>query len=287
VLPQEQAFEAIRRSVPRTVDAIRLFELVEEGLGERGVRDYWANARERCLWVRDAEREGWFLPRRLVYLELDRRDPPVVPMPEVELPDWLKPPELPEPPPPVEPQVVPLAVPGRPARLMIHEGAANADLSYDQRGLVSESMWTVGDLYWFGKGMTEPFYVDPLAKPPPAPPIGLLTREDLRPEGHRVEELAEMVLALDYDRADAGRVWVPAVTPGGVIGAWGRGLQNLRKAAWEGRVPEQAGWIVIDAFNGTAMAVGDTFDEAVAAWREGGRRLRRARRRTCVRASRP
>lgn len=119
VLTQSEAFASIRRSLPRSADAIHLFERVEERLGDRVVRDYWANARERCLLVRDADRPGWFLPTRLLYLDIDRPPDPVVPMAQFEFPDWM--PELPEALPEPEPKVVTLAPPGRPARLRIED----------------------------------------------------------------------------------------------------------------------------------------------------------------------
>ena len=264
-LTQDEAFLALRRSLPRTVDAVRLFDLVEARLGDQGVRDYWANPRERCLLVRDVAHEGWFLPRRLIYLELDRPPPPSSPLVDIELPDWLKAPEAL---PPTEPEVVTLGPPGRPARLRLEEGAAYVDLTYDDRGRVHGSMGSVGDLFFSGLSKTEPFHVDTHARPAQTPPLGLMVRDDLRPEGHALDALASMVLALRPDQADAGRVWVPAVTPGGVTGAWTRGLWHLRTASWEDRLSSTAGWVVIDAFNGMALATGATFDEAFAAWQE-------------------
>lgn len=58
----DEALDWMRRSLPRVQDAIRLFDLVEERLSEHGVRDVWANDRERCLLVRDVERPDWYLP---------------------------------------------------------------------------------------------------------------------------------------------------------------------------------------------------------------------------------
>lgn len=254
VLTSDQAFTAVRRSLPRTVDAVRLFELVEERLGDRAVRDFWAFPHERALIVRDAARPGWWLPHRLIYLNLDHQVPQPPPGP---FDDWPGP-DL------VEQRVLPLAAPAPPARLRLEHGASYLELLFDHGGAVHQTVVAAGDPA--GRA-DEPFLYDPLGKPPPPPPLPLLTRDDLDPNGHPVDEVAGWVAALPVDEADRGRVWVPAPTPGSVAGCWGRGLINLRLAGWHGLVGPEAGWAAADSWNGAAVATGPTFDAAVEAWR--------------------
>lgn len=264
----EEANDSLRRSLPRVQDAIRLFDRVEERLGERGARDTWANDRERCLLVRDAERPDWFLPQRLLYLEIDLRKPPPATGEPIELPDWLKGLATPAEPEPDAGEPVVLGPAGRSGRLRIEEGPANLEIKYDEGGAWEETTLTVGDEYFFAeRADTESFHLDPHARPPQVPPVSMLTRDDLRPEGHRVDELVEHVLELRREAANRGRVYVPVAQPGGVTGAWRRGLANLRVAGWEGRVPDEDGWVVVDAWNGTAIATGPSFEGALKAWR--------------------
>lgn len=253
----DEAIQAIRRSLPRTVDAVRLFEGVELRLGDGAARDFWAFPNERALLVRDRDRPGWWLPHRLVYLDLDRHVPPE---PKSPLDDW---PPLP----PIDDEkLLPLAAPAPPARLRIDLGPAYFEGLFDERGRIHQTVSTCGDTFC-SRG-NEPFVLDPHARPPQAPPLPLLVRDDLDPSGHPVDEVADWVAALRPEEADRGRVWVPVPTPGGVTGSWTRGLWNLRLAAWHGQLdPGAAGWAVADAFNGAAVATGPTFDEAVAAWR--------------------
>ncbi|MEQ1504250.1 MAG: hypothetical protein ABMB14_18555 [Myxococcota bacterium] len=257
VRARDEAFEAIRRSVPRTVDAVRLFDLVEQRLGDRAARDFWVFPNERALILRDPARPGWWLPHRFVYLDVDRQ---VQPEPPGPFGDW---PPLPE---PVEQSLLPLTVPAPPARLRIDLAGSYFEALFDHRGAIHQTVSSTGDLFGVGRS-DEPFVYDPFGKPPQPPPLPLLTRDDLDPSGHPVDELAEWVTALRPDEADRGRVWVPVPTPGGVTGAWTRGLWNLRLAAWDGQLDARPGWAVADAFNGAAVAAGPTFDDAVGAWR--------------------
>lgn len=157
---------------------------------------------------------------------------------------------------------------GRSGRLRIEEGPAHVEIKYDERGAFQESIVSVGDHFVFAQHHdTGPFHLDPQARPPQVPPLSMLTRDDLRPDGHRVEELVEQVLALRPGTAQRGRVFVPIVQPGNVTGAWARGLDHLREAAWEGRIPNEDGWVVIDAWNGTAIAAGTSLERAFEAWR--------------------
>ncbi|MFZ5476906.1 MAG: hypothetical protein ACOZNI_09045 [Myxococcota bacterium] len=276
--PMALAFEAFKRSLPSFQDAERLFELVEAGLGERGVRDAWSTPAERCLLVRDPERPEWFLPQRLLYLHTEYRENPPIPM-HLEVPERIKRimarKKAKEPPPEEVPEevVVPLSPGGRPGRLCIYEGAAHADIKFGDRGQFKE--WTVstGDTFAFSQADVEPFTLDPQARPKQTPPLSLLLRDAELGDGAPVDVLARLVLELRPELADRGRVHLPAVQPGTATGAWTRGLWNLRAAEWEGRVPDEDGWVVIDAWNGTAIATGPTLDAAFAAWREQVRRV--------------
>jgi hypothetical protein len=127
-----------------------------------------------------------------------------------------------------------------------------------------------GDTWTWGYHHDDrPFAIDPFAKPAQYPPIGLYCRADLDPEGHDIDTMAAMVGELDPARLVKGRVYVPVPMPGGAAGCWMRGLWRLREALWDGRIgEEEAGWVVIDAWNGSVAVVGPTLAEAFAAWRQ-------------------
>lgn len=267
--PARLAVAALRRSLPSFRDASHLFDLVEAGLGERAERDPWATPNERCLLLRDPEHPSWYLPRRLIYLQEDYRAPDPLPM-HVELPERIKRivarQKAKEPPPaPKEEVVVPLSPGGRPGRLCVYEGPAYVDLTFGERGELGACMMTAGDPTSLGAG-DEPFTLDPELRSSPPPPLSLLLQDEALGEGVGVEVLAALVLGLHPERADRGRVHLPAVQPGTVTGAWTRGLWNLREAEWAGRVPDEPGWLLIDAWNGAAVTTGPTLPEAFAAW---------------------
>lgn len=266
-LPAQDAWSAVKRSLPRIQDAMRLVDLVESRLGDRVERDIWCTPNETCLLLRDPDRPGWYLPRRLIYFAVD-----IPPEPEPTFADSI----------PLEVQeafkkarqgpegVLPL--PGaRTGRLAIYEGDAYIDIRWNARGLFEQWSATRGDHTLGDNG--EPFHTDPFLRPPPALPLTLLTRDDLDPQGHSLDELADMIAELKPEMAEKTRVYCPAVQPGMVIGAGMSGLTNLRRAAWDGRVSGEAGWVVIDGWNGTALAEGATFEEATAAWHELVRRV--------------
>ena len=274
--PQKEATGGFRRSLPSARDAARLFDLVEAGLGDRAVLDAWSTPTERCLLLRDPEHPRLFLTQRLLFLQTEHHKNPPIAM-HLELPERIKrivarkekqaPPE--EATPPEDEVVVPLvSASGRPARLGIYEGAANVAVTYGDRGQYEEMCSTTGDMRAWSQGDHEPFTLDPCAKPPRAPPLSMFLREELVPGGVPVEELATLVMELRPEVADKGRVYLPVVQPGTVTGAWWRGLSNLRAAEWEGALGSGAGWAIIDAWNGTAVATGPTLDAAFALWRE-------------------
>lgn len=272
--PQADAIGALRRSLPAMRDAERLFDLVFAGLGARAVLDVWATANERCLLVRDRDRPEWLLPHRFLYLIVDWKEPEYdgPPMSMDGIPpvvqramarrqaEWdarPKPDEL----------VVALAPGGRPGRLRISEEPAFVTLTYRDDGRLGSCHSSAGDPYMAGQADERPFTIDPCARPPQVPPPSLLLDPSLDPAGMSVAALAERVLAMRPDQADRGRVRVPVPQPGNAIGAWSRGLMNLRSAEWAGELGDAGGWAVADAWNGAAIAVGPDFDAAYAAWR--------------------
>jgi len=270
-LTQAEAFDAVKRSLPRVRDAIRFFEQLELCLGERAARDAWAAPGERCLLVRDPEHPGWFLPGRVAYLRVDLPPEPTIDWSHIDVPEWAKAPEPPEPEERDEP--VPLDPGGRSARLILSEGEASITITYDERGVWKEWMVSSGDLHTFLAGGDEGFRLDPYVRPAQVPPHSLLTRPDLRPGGHGADELARMVSELPPPTFDLGRCLVPVVQPGTVTGAWFRGLWTLRRLEWAQALPDASGWLVVDAWSGAAVATGVTFEAAAAAWHDQVRRV--------------
>ena len=266
-LPVRDANAALRRSVPRTHDAVRLVDAIRELLGARGWLDPYAREGATKIALRDGD---WLLPGYLVTLHLDVDRPP--PPPPMEMPPELQaqveaaqaasdayrkrhP----------EPDVVPLGPDQRSATLMLREGGAHYRFEYGLRGVRTETS-TAGSGDRFSTTQDSPFRFDPHARPPQLLPLGLLLRPELDPGGHPIEVLAAWIAELDIPGRQRLRARVPAAVPGGLDGVRGRGLRFLRERAWAEGLPEEAGWLVIDSFNGVALASGATLDEAHEAW---------------------
>lgn len=274
--PQQVARRGLRRSVPSFRDAQRLFDLVLDRLGDQAELDLWAAPGERCLLLRDPEHPGWLLPQRFVYLcarPVDQAEPSVLPM-NLQVPPRLKRfsdrygAELDAARPPREEEPQALIAGGGPGTLQLREGASHYDIDYGPDGAFGSCSVTAGDLFAFAHPDVQPFTIDPHARPPDVPPISLLLRPELDEAGVDLETLADLVVDLQPLGRHRGRVLVPCPQPGTVQGTWARALNSLRQAEWEGRLPDGPGWLVADGWNGTAVAVGHTFDAAVAAWRD-------------------
>lgn len=264
VLLQRTAQRAVIRSLPRITEARILVAKVEERLGEQLYADPIAGPGNRLLYVRDRDDPRLLVSR--VFLELDVDVPAPPPIPLVPLPGAV---EASPPPPGNRPAVLP--GPDRvPGSLRIAEGPAYMQITYGDDGTRCEVVQTAGDAWTWGHHPDDrSFAIDPFAKPAQEPPLGLYCRGDLREDGHDLDTLADMVAELDPARLVLGRVYLPVPTPGGVHGAWVRGLFALREALWEGRIGEdEVGWAVIDAWNGTVIAVGETLSVAFDAWKE-------------------
>lgn len=67
---------------------------------------------------------------------------------------------------------------------------------------------------------------------------------------------------------DPVRVWMPALVQGGVEGTWWRSLVTLKRLFWEDVVPPDARRVVVDSFDGTAVAWGDTLEEVASRWEQ-------------------
>ncbi|MFZ5480646.1 MAG: hypothetical protein ACOZNI_28040 [Myxococcota bacterium] len=282
-LPQQAAQLAILRSVATMNHAARLFDLVVETLGARAWIDPEGGEIRRRLYLRDPERPDWIVPVPLLehawIAGIGQWKGPVMYnpgglKPEDEPDDW-KPGDPPYWEKDPEPDIVPTGPLMRGGELHIRAGHASVEIRYDDRGLRCEAVWSAGDTFTYGRyWTTRPFVVDPLSRPPTPTPLPLLCRADLDRKGQAIERLAEMVLEMEPARAVPHRMLFPLPMPAGVSGAWSRALWALREAAFEGRIPAGAGWVVVDAFEGKALAFGPGFDEAVAAWREEVARIR-------------
>jgi hypothetical protein len=269
VLPQHGAQQAILRSLPRVTDAMRLTERVIARMGDRLYPDVMAGMGNHLLFVRDASDPRFLVSHAFIAMDANVPAPEPIPFAPLELPEHLKAPAAPAEPAPERPRVLP--GPDRfPGKLRIAEGPAHLDISYGPDGTKSETVQSGGDTWTWGYHHEDrPFAVDPFAKPAQYPPIGLYCRGDLDPDGHDLDTLAGMVAELDPTRLVHGRVFVPVAMPGGAAGCWMRGLWRLREALWDGRIGEQeAGWAVIDAWNGTVAVVGPTLDVAFARWQQ-------------------
>lgn len=273
--PQAEARDGLRRSLPSFPAAQRLFARVHEALGDRAELDPWAAPGERCLLLRDPQRPGWSLPQRFLYLRAlpSRPDPGPAIEWQLHLPPRLRrfseryTAELDAELPPREREPTVLAPGGQPGTLHLYEGAAYYQATYGEGGVFKECCLTSGDLHAFAHPREQPYTLDPFARPPQVPPISLLLRPELRSQGVDLDLLVDLVLAMRPLQAHPGRVFVPCPQPGTVQGTWQRGLRNLREAEWAGDLPDGPGWVVVDGWNGAAVAVAPTFEAAVEAWR--------------------
>ena len=253
VLPQRDAQQAILRSLPRITDAMVVAGKVAALLGDRVFSDTTAGEGNSLLFPRDAEERRFILSHPLLLLDADV--PPLLPLPSPSRLD--------------EPRLLP--GPHRfPGKLRIAEGAANIEISYGDDGLRCMTSQTAGDTWTWGYHHEDrTFAIDPFAKPPQVPPIGLYGRADLDPAGHDLDAMAAMITELAPAPRDHGRVFVPVAMPGGVTGCWYRGLSRLREALWDGRIGDDVtAWAVIDAWTGTVAVVRPSLGEAFAAWKQ-------------------
>ncbi len=281
--PRKELIESVKRSIPGSRDAHRLFDLVIERLGERAELDVWSAPFERCLLLREEGRPGWYLPQRLITMVDEQVQPSSggigftlqVPPRLQRRMDRMKEWEAAEAAPKAKEEAAPLSLSpgGQPGRLRVQEGSSSMEIVYDERGAIKETSTSMGDFHGYGDWRRDPFSLDTLARPPQPPPISILLDPSLQPEGIPLDRLAELVCAVDLAARNAGRVWMPCPQPGTVTGSWRRGLQSLREAEWRGEVGEQGGWVVIDGWNGTALVVGPDRDQAFAAWQEEVRAL--------------
>lgn len=284
-LPAYHSQKAIIRSVFTMDRAVAVFDGAVQHLGEMAWIDPEGGDVRRRLYVRDPSRPAWLVPVPLLehawiagigqvtfgaFINRGAVNPEDAPE------DW-QPGDAPWWPTDLEPDVLPQGPDMRGGSLRIAEGPAYVEIRYDDRGVRSEATWSAGgDTFWYARGFnTRPWVLDPLARPPTPRPLALACRPELSLQGHTVDELLGWVLELDPAKALPHRVLLPLPAPGGVAGAWSRALGALREAAFEGRIPDEAsGWVVVDAFEGRALAIGADFDEAVERWRAEVQRVR-------------
>lgn len=272
-IPQHRVRQGLNRTLPASADARRLVALVEDALGARAERDPWATPDEICLLVRDPARPEWYLPTRVLYYHgahVQLKGPSM----EIALPARAermaarreKAEAEAAARGAAESTVVDLPR-GGPARLRISEGPSYVEWIFGQRGERVEQSATVGDHYAFGYSDEEPFTVDPLARPRQSPPVSFLCRDEIDEDGVSIETFARWVAERPLHEVERARVFMPVPSPGGVCGAAARVERPLRRADVEGRIFDDAGWVVIDAWNNTAITCAATLEEAFADWR--------------------
>ncbi len=74
------------------------------------------------------------------------------------------------------------------------------------------------------------------------------------------------VAGLGDEQHGPGRIHYPVRAPGGAAGVWRTGLMACRRALFDGRVDAEARFLVADGVAGTALGVGTTREEALAAY---------------------
>ena len=277
-IPMMHAQKAVVRSLLTMDRAVALFERVHDRLGERAWIDPEGGGTRRRLYLRDAEHPDWLLPIPLLehawvaglgQVSLGTFVNSGAVNPE-DAPEGWEPGDEPWWPQDAEPDILPQNADMCGGSLKIAEGTGHVEIKYDDRGLRSESCWSAGgDTFSYARSFNvRPWVIDPLARPPTPMPFSLACRPELDLRGHSVEQMIEWVLELRPERLLPHRVLLPLPLPGGVTGAWMRAQWALREATFEGRIEDEAtGWVVVDAFEGEAMAIGPEFESAVARWR--------------------
>lgn len=284
-IPMLHAQKAVVRSLFTMDLAVELFDRVVDHLGEGAWIDPEGGGTRRRLYVRDREHPEWLLPVPLLehawvagigQMSLGTFVNSGAVNPE-DAPEGWKPGDEPWWPRDAAPDILPQNPNMHGGSIKIAEGSGYVEIKYDDRGVRSESCWSAGgDTFWYARAFnTRPWVIDPLARPPTPMPFSLACRPDLDINGHPIDQLVDWVLELRPERLLPHRVLLPLPAPGGVEGAWLRAQWVLREAAFDGRIGEDAqGWVIVDAFEGKALAVGPTFEGAVARWREEVLRVR-------------
>ncbi|MEZ4394216.1 MAG: hypothetical protein R3A48_24350 [Polyangiales bacterium] len=265
-LPMRAAYRAMRRSLPTMDHAARVFEAAMRLLGESVWTDPEGGADRRRVHRVDAEDRRWLFPQPSLEhawgggtgaskggLFRNTAFPPPVDAP----PGWTydDPPFDPGDP---RPQVAPRGASMRAGSLAIRQGPARFEIVYDAEGLIEECRTSGSDFYTSALyDGVRPFAIDPQARPPTTPPVSALTDPRLVAEGVSVETLAQMLADMEPS-ASRARVRLPTPVPGGAVGVWTVALRAIRRAIWDGAVPDDAGWVIADGFEGSAVATGDT-----------------------------
>lgn len=286
-IPMMHAQKAVIRSLFTMDRAVELFDRVVDHLGDRGWIDPEGGGTRRRLYVRDADHADWLLPIPLLehawlagigQMSLGTFVNSGAVNPEDAPEDW-KPGDAPWWPQDAEPDILPQNPNMHGGSLKLAEGTGYVEIEYDDRGVRARACWSSGgDTFWYARAFnTRPWVIDPLARPPTLMPFSLACRPELDVNGHSIDQMVEWVLDLRPERLLPHRILLPLPTPGGVEGAWTRAQWALREAAFDGRLPNDAeGWVVVDAFEGKALAVGAGWLTAYSkmprrrSWRPGG-----------------
>ena len=77
---------------------------------------------------------------------------------------------------------------------------------------------------------------------------------------------ADFVAHLGDEHHGPGRIHYPVPVPGGVRGVWQAGRFGCRRALFDGRVPDDARFVVADGLEGAAVGTGRTREEALDAY---------------------
>ncbi len=236
--PEHEVTDAIGAALPTNRHAILLFEMVVEALGERAAVETVAGRTRRLLFCREAPGSASVIPWPLLKLDTVGRSSIVIPLfgPEGEAP----------PRPGKAPRLHGLG----PGEILLHDGPHSITVTYGDDGR------------WFEKTRSES--PDALVGA-----LAALADGTAQP----VELLARYMAGLDIARHGPCRLLLPAPVPS-IEGARNCGLFAIRDALFEGRIPGAARCAVADAFDGSALAWGETPQEALAAWRKEVLRLK-------------
>ena len=276
-LTKQEARLAWRRSLPTFGHAVRCYELLLRVGGDALYDDPDTPGGRRSLHRRDDDDPDWLVPSPLARLtplgpQGDGRFTAAVIRNLGAVPPSDAPPGWTHDDPPYwetdpTPDIGPTGEHARAGRMRFAEGPRFLELSYGDDGLPSESCATGGDSYWYARHFSaRPYAVDPLARPPGSVPVSLLVADSLRAEGIALDEVVEVVLALQDRALDPVRVRLPMPLPGGPSGVRSRAGQGLSRALARDEIPADGGVVIVDGFRGEVLVVAREAGEAMAAW---------------------
>ncbi len=231
-----ESVRAAAAALPSRRHAEMLYDAVVALIGSAGWEETANGGAMRRLFRRDPHHASQIVPWPVLELSIGRRFAVVT--------DWVpfgvEPIDVPPPPPAKPPKLRGLGA----GEIRLVDGPEHIEIVYGDDGAKLETCRS--------------HHRHPLAALPSA-----VAAEG----GNPTELLAQFIAGLAPTRHGPGCIQLPVAMPHGAQGVWCCGLGALRRALFEERVGRGARWAVADGMTGTAVASGETREEALSRWR--------------------